>query len=465
MSGCCQDGNRQFPPYLCAHSNICTMLLLLLFSGGLFSEILEKDAALFDRGFNQCQTAVFQDLLTDDFEFYHDRGGPADKATFIRDTQKNICSGTYKVTRIHLQSKVYPMYAGDSLYAALQEGTHAFSENGKVGGYARFSHLWKKEKGTWHLARSYSFSHGPITEHVSQLMQAHRVPVLGIALLENQEVASTALLGSTEERRFNVASLSKVVTAVVALKLVDQGLLSLDDAVYPYWTDPDLKNDPRAKLLTLRNLLSHQSGFPNWRQGKLNFNFTPGTAYGYSGEGMEYVRKVLEVKTERSWEDLTKSLVFSKLGMDSTDWNPKGAVPGYRADGSAYAPLSSVRVNAADDLYTTVGDYARFLSYILKGAGLSPALYKEFLAQQVQTKKGKFFGLGLEAYDLEGSEPVYAHGGSDEGVRCIFFLDPSEGKGLLLLSNSDNGHVLFAPALNIFWPEKGKKIVAAELGE
>jgi CubicO group peptidase (beta-lactamase class C family) len=361
-----------------------------------------------------------------------------------------------------LGSKVYPLYSGDSLYAALQEGSHAFAENGKVGGYARFSHLWKKENGTWKLARSYSYAHGPIADHFTALMQEHRVPILGLAVVDKQAFSTVLLPSGTENKRFNVASLSKPVTALITLKLVDQGLLDLDEPVYRYWTDPDIKGDQRARLLTLRHLLSHQSGFPNWRQGKLRFGFTPGTAYGYSGEGMEYVRKVIEKKTGKKWEALAKDLLFHPLQMNDTGWKVDRAVPAYREDGSRYPALKAVKVNAADDLYTTVEDYAHFLTYLLQGAGLSEELYAAFLAPQVKTKRAKFFALGMEGYEVAPGRVIYAHGGSDEGVRCIFFLDPLRGEGILVLSSSDNGHNLYADLLKVLGSEYANQIIAIE---
>jgi CubicO group peptidase (beta-lactamase class C family) len=65
---------------------------------------------------------------------------------------------------------------------------------------------------------------------------------------------------------------------MVTLKLVSQGKWNLDEPIYKYWTDPDVAKDPNSKILTTRHLLSHQSGFKNWRfinpDNKLHFDFT-----------------------------------------------------------------------------------------------------------------------------------------------------------------------------------------------
>ena len=56
---------------------------------------------------------------------------------------------------------------------------------------------------------------------------------------------------------WNVASMTKPITAIIALKLIDAGKWDLDEPIYKYYTDPDVANDPRAKLLTTRIILSH----------------------------------------------------------------------------------------------------------------------------------------------------------------------------------------------------------------
>jgi len=75
---------------------------------------------------------------------------------------------------------------------------------------------------------------------------------------------------------------------LLTLKLINNGDWSLDAPIYQYWIDPEVKNDYRRKILTTRHILSHQTGFPNWKwidegsQNKFTFHFDLGTRYNGS---------------------------------------------------------------------------------------------------------------------------------------------------------------------------------------
>jgi len=142
---------------------------------------------------------------------------------------------------------------------------------------------------------------------IEDWIKQKKVPVLGIGLIEGHQLKQIRIYGELTKgvsapynTIFNVASLTKPVNAMVALKLVSQGKLSLDEPLYKYWTDPDIASDPRNKKITARLILSHQTGFANWRWmnggKKLKFEFDRGTRYQYSGEGLEYLRIALEKK-------------------------------------------------------------------------------------------------------------------------------------------------------------------------
>ena len=92
---------------------------------------------------------------------------------------------------------------------------------------------------------------------------------------------------ATDKTLYNIASLTKPIVAETILRLASQNKLQLDESIYPYWVDPDIKDNPWNKLLTPRLCLSHQTGFANWRRmtnNVLTFKFQPGTQSSYSGK-------------------------------------------------------------------------------------------------------------------------------------------------------------------------------------
>jgi CubicO group peptidase (beta-lactamase class C family) len=122
----------------------------------------------------------------------------------------------------------------------------------------------------------------------------------------------------------------------------------LDEPLDRYWIDPDIKSDARHKKITTRLILSHQTGFANWRRlnksNKLEFAFEPGTKYQYSGEGFEYLREALERKFKKSLDELADELIFTSLDMADTRFfwddkmNESRFAVGYEANGNAYLP-------------------------------------------------------------------------------------------------------------------------------
>lgn len=463
----------------------------------LYKTIMSRDSLLFNVGFNTCDIRQFEDLLSDSLKFYHDKDGISDKVKFLSDLKNGLCKepGKRQVKRILVKedTKIYPLYKNEALYGAVQEGTHMFyEEGGNQPGIAKFTHVWQLEKGAWKLFTSLSFDHKPYEQAgsgklifesdtgIRQWLQQNKIPVLGLGIIKNGQLQQVKMYGELRKgiaapynTIFNVASLTKPVTALVALKLISQGKWDLDEPLYKYWTDPDLLQDPRHKKLTTRFVLSHQTGFPNWRwmnkDGKLNLQFEPGTQYQYSGEGMEYLRKALEKKFKRSLQELADELIFRPLQMTDTRyvWDAKidtaRLAPGYDEQGNIYEPVKNTKPNAADDLLTTMENYGKFLISVMQGEGLSPEINEAMKTAQVESSKGKHFGLGFEIYDLGNDQYALSHGGSDKGVQTIVFILPQTGEGLLIFTNSDKGTTVYEPLIRHYLGDNGEKIIETEM--
>jgi len=259
-----------------------------------------------------------------------------------------------------------------------------------------------------------------------------------------------------ENTPFNVASLTKPVVAITVLRLVNAGMWNLDESLDSFWIDPDVKDDPRHKLLTTRIILSHQTGFPNWRDKKLNFKFTPGTGSGYSGEGYEYLRHAVESKFGKKLQALSDSLLFHPLGLKDTRYGwqqdmdtSRYAIP-HDKTGNIINITRHETANAADWLVTTVADYGRFGAYVLQGAGISEELFNDMATPQSKNIASKnAMGLGWEIEKkLFNGEYALLHTGHDPGVSSMIVLLPQSKRGLVLLSNGDSAWKLFINIVN-----------------
>jgi len=310
---------------------------------------------------------------------------------------------------------------------------------------------------------------------VPDLLVAHHVPSASIAIVENGRALIVGAWGeqtpgvrATPTTLYNIASMSKPISAEVALRLVARGTLSLDEPMAAAWVDPDIANDPRRSLLTPRLVLSHRTGFANWRRetgGKLAFVREPGTAFGYSGEGFEYLARFMERKIQQPFEQLTRELVFRPIGMRDTAQSRQPwfagriAVP-HDANGRTLEPEFAARFMASDLVYSTPGDYAKFIASVMQRERVGNALASERLKIQTDRKAelcapprqahcpdAAGFGLGWEVYRF-GDAHVHMHTGKDEGLFTFAYFSPERGRGVVIFTNGENGAQLVLPVLD-----------------
>lgn len=137
-------------------------------SSELFQKIKKIDSVLFEKGFNQCMITEIIPIISDDFEFYHDKGGITDsKEDFINSIKQNICANQKEkpVRKLVEESvNVFPLYNNGNLYGAIHQGEHEFyiKEPGKapyITNIAKFTNLWIKDNNSWKLKRVFSFDH------------------------------------------------------------------------------------------------------------------------------------------------------------------------------------------------------------------------------------------------------------------------------------------------------------------
>jgi CubicO group peptidase (beta-lactamase class C family) len=271
---------------------------------------------------------------------------------------------------------------------------------------------------------------------------------------------------------FQAASLSKQATAYAAFALIRQGKIELDAPLVRYVDDLP---DARGRTVTVRQVLSHSSGFPNWRdKGQLVPEFAPGSQFQYSGEGFFYLQRILEEITGQGFAALMHALVFEPLGMTSTSmlwspqWSSRYALPHDRrgaarpnwdkkaariraaaeqkgqkiedwkfadyaaAYGDANGPAmpNQIGPNAAASMMTTAADYARFLA----AAIVNPAIREE----QIRMRPSLGWGLGWGMERVEGKEYVWQWG-DNGGFKNFVAAEPATRNAVFVFTNGDSG--------------------------
>jgi CubicO group peptidase (beta-lactamase class C family) len=477
----------------------------------LFETLYEADRLLFEEGFNNCDLDLVEQLISDDFEFYHDINGVQDKAMFLKTFKESLCSTPDRKPIRKLVDgslEVFPLSNEGVLYGALQKGVHEFyiKEPNKElykTNVALFTSLWLIEGTEWKLKRVLSYDHQvPQPEYgakfesnypsplftsdleIEALLAQHQIPSVGIGYISGGVLKQVRVFGEKSDGNeadcntiYKVASLTKPVTAVITLKLVELGLWDLDEPIYNYYVDEDVKDSPELNRLTTRHILSHQAGFANWRHlteaKKLSFEFEPGTQFQYSGEGYEYLRKALESKFNKGLETLADELLFIPLNMNHTHfyWDENVDSADYAVEhdehGKVLPYTKHTYTCAAANLLTTVQDYGTFMAHIINGAGLSDTLFQEFITPYSHKKAGIDWGLGCQLLlDLnETGDYAVMHGGGDYGLKTIMLMFPKSKEGLLIFSNSENGMVVWRKIIEEYFGELGQEIVRRQLTE
>lgn len=268
---------------------------------------------------------------------------------------------------------------------------------------------------------------------------------------------------------FQAASLSKPVVAYGVLRLVLQAKLDLDASVVRYLPDgyvhrsnplqigrppiTDMVAAAELAGITIRSLLNHSSGLPNWSDGPLSFGFNPGTRWQYSGEGYALLQRIVEVVTGDELDTFLARQIFEPLGMESSSfrWNKAVGdrlVPGTSASGQP-RQLRFPEPMAAASLYTSAPDYAAFLAALLNDA---PAL-RLTTAVPVSASSAPPLDWGL-GWGIERSQggPCIWQWGSNPGYRAFAMASVDSGDGFVLFTNSERGLSLAEPLADLVIP-------------
>jgi CubicO group peptidase (beta-lactamase class C family) len=269
---------------------------------------------------------------------------------------------------------------------------------------------------------------------------------------------------NTTDTKFMVGSVSKPITALLMLIQVQKGLIDLDKHITDYLPNFSAKNGAK---ITIRQLLSHTSGMPNYditkdffpRISRQNFTreayvklymdsalaFEPGTNYSYSSWGYFTLGYIMEKVTGKSYAQLMKEDIFDKLGMNSSGSYFHKQIVNKRATGYDYIPGGYASSDFRDqsntmgtgDLYSTVEDIFKLHLAISNNTLLNKELTQQMFTPGIRPWR---YGYGWfnQNFRYTPTDSVAAnyHLGSTEGFLSFFIRIPSTNSMVVILCNS-----------------------------
>lgn len=257
---------------------------------------------------------------------------------------------------------------------------------------------------------------------------------------------------------FEAASITKPVFAFAVQRLAERGVIDLDKPLHLYLPYKDIEYDDRYKLITARHVLTHRTGFPNWRwmneDGKLNLKFTPGSDYNYSGEGFEYLKMVVEKITGKKVEQVLLEEVIELMGLYHTFFSKNDSLQRMVAYGHYdRLPTNNELPDSpgmAYSMHTEANIFTKFMLYLLEQKGLTPQTYDVMLQKhseykydpgEEKPKMPAYMGMSLEIRETPFGKS-FGHGGNNGDFKCKFEVYQDLKMGYAIFTNSNTSDML-----------------------
>ncbi len=334
------------------------------------------------------------------------------------------------------------------------------------------------------------FIKGARLKSITEVMEEISIPGVSVAVVHNFEIiwAKEYGISDTETQQpvntntiFQAASISKPLTALAVMKLVQDGKLDLDENINSYlktWKLPENELTVKNKV-TLRNLLSHTAGitvhgFPGYNidaemptlvqvlngefpsnTGKVVVDMEPNTEFRYSGGGYTIVQQALIDQLQKSFQGIMQELVLDPLDMKNSFYSNStlkeeqctNTTAGHKGNGIQILGKRHVYPEmAAAGLWTTAEDLAKFFIEVqksLKGKS-NKIISKELMEIMTTPVLNGEYNIGLRNEKI-GTEQLLGHSGGNEGYTCSMIFQKEKGVGAIFMSNCDNGYEMKMP--------------------
>lgn len=324
-------------------------------------------------------------------------------------------------------------------------------------------------------------------ELLAPLLPRHRVPGASMALIRNGEIADVAAIGADPQTLFQAASISKIVTAVVVLRMAEQNRLGLDTPVNEMlrsWSLPGAG----AQSVTPRLLLSHRAGttvpgFPGYGVGArlpalpqildgtppantpaVRVAWPPGEAFRYSGGGTMALERLAMDVSGTDFDRLARELVLGPAGMSRSGFfqplpvtEEDAAIAHDRQGRPLPGRFHVYPEHAAAGLWSTPSDLAR-LALAISASWREGGLMKRATARTMATQIGDGpTGPGIFVQPRGVKPPYLYHYGVNAGFRSVLVFAADASFGVALMTNGDGGRLLIPDFLGAAFAAHGQE--------
>ncbi|QUQ68655.1 serine hydrolase domain-containing protein [Kutzneria sp. CA-103260] len=300
-----------------------------------------------------------------------------------------------------------------------------------------------------------------------ELMRLYDVPAVSLAVRQDGAEPWSQAYGEQVSPRsiFQACSISKHVAAFGTVRLVDHGVLDLDENIEAYLTSWRLPaTDGWRPVVTIRQLLAHTAGLSyNWFRGfgpgeavpemvdvlagrlpatspPVRATMLPGSAFRYSGSHYAVLQQLLEDVTRTGFAELMQSLVLAPLGMDDSSYDQDfphrhGEVAaGHHVNGTQLRGGWRVQPELAGaGMWTTPSDLTRVGVEMAQAiAGRSELLSRELANEMITPQVPGGIGLGTFVRDDR-----FGHTGGNAGYGCWLFTWPATGTTMAVMTNNE----------------------------
>jgi len=333
-------------------------------------------------------------------------------------------------------------------------------------------------------------THDKKTYTLTERMAFYKVPGVSVAVIDNYKIvwakgygtinASTGIPVSTASY-FEAASTTKMLVAAIVLHYVEKGILEVDADVNKYLKRWKIAENEftKDKKVTLRLLLTHQSGLPSsnfpYEDGRIPsivqvlkgelpaqnkpavVEAVPGSKWNYSNIGYVVIQLILEDLTDRSFQEIVKEIIFNPLKMKNStmvyplkkEEQKKEALP-HDKEGKVGQTSMHPTALAQGGLMTTPLDLAAFTVELMRAYnGVSNKIISKEMVQMMLHPEvdldPAIFGVplkeGLGVFIFNGEKTFsFGHPGDNyPGSTCWLMGAPSAGKGIVIMTNGANG--------------------------